>query len=291
VGLATVKPPAMIVSSAPPPSRSTVPQPVRLGPVRGFAPAAVPAIQVVSPPPLQARAHQQVGFFGPHHTGRVPFAHSLRDRHRIADASLAGYTIYIGTDASPDLTGDPTEAAASLPHETSTTLAASHTYHVVVRARNVYGLESLNENEVTFEIDADGDQVLPRPSAPRSVTAEAAADGAIRIRAHYNGLPDTTKATTWLIYQTDDGSDPVVGVDEPTEVAMTVMGGQAILDRTAGEHGDGTTVKTMIATRYTADEVDIDSTTSAIVSATSNTDAPDAPSAGIYFGSLARQGQ
>jgi len=211
----------------------------------------------------------------------------LRGLWRVAETALDRYELYVGQDASPDLTGAPDATSATLPFE-SAALAAGHTYYLVVRERNEFGLSSENVGETVLEIDAGGNEVGVRPSPPYDVTAEAAAAGAVRVRARYNYLADGDDAAdTWAIWQTSDGTEPDPTGAADATVAMVRSDGVAKLDWTSGAFADGLTVKTLVRARNGS----LDSTNTTSVSCEAETDGPAAPGAGAFLGTIDKQGE
>lgn len=214
-------------------------------------------------------------------------------KYRVANDALERYELYRGTDASPDFTAACLEVFPSLPHTTTNTFSADHTYHLVTRLRNKYNLLSQNIIETLIEIDAGGDEVAQRPSDPQTVTVEAAADGKARVHAQYAAGPDGDYAAdTWLIYLTDDGGDPDPDVDAPTTETMTFSGGVAILNWLSAASDDEDTIKVLVRTRrIDAGPVNIDSTGTTNYSVTANTDGPATVSGGIFIRSDTEQAQ
>jgi len=184
---------------------------------------------------------------------------SHRGLWRLENTSLTGYCIWIGQDESPDLTTDPDYTTASLPYTIADALAAGHTYHVVVRARNRYGLLSQNSNEYLLELDSEGEEVPTRPSGPAQVLCEATSNGAVRVRAVYNGAADgDARATDWLIYQATGGAAPDPETDTPVTVSM--RGALVpVLDWTSDTFGDGVIVRTLVRTRRVSASGNFDS--------------------------------
>jgi len=221
----------------------------------------------------------------------------LRGRYRVANDALARYELFRGIDAAPDFDSAAWETFTTLPHETAALDPApagtERTYHFVLRARNKYDLASSNVLAWTVTVDENGDQVVTRPSAPDSYDVEPAAAGAVLVTASYAYTPDGEDAATkWLIYITDDGSDPDPDLDTPTEVTMRKSDGTARLRWTSSAFDDGDTIKVLVRTRRVdAGPVNVDSANTDIVSTTADTDGPAAPAGGIFFGSLYKQGQ
>ena len=205
--------------------------------------------------------------------------------YRAANDALARYELFTGDGAAPDFTAAATETFSSLPHTTTTTFAASKTWHIVLRLRNKYGLLSQNIGETLIEIDAGGDQVATRPSDPISVSVAAAASGKANVLAQYSSKPDGSNAAdTWLVFSTDDGSNPDPDVDVPATETMVFSGGLANLDYLTAAADDDDTIKVIVRTRrIDAGPVNIDSRGTTIHSITANTDGPATVSGGIFI--------
>lgn len=219
------------------------------------------------------------------------FTGSTGGSYRVADETLEGYELYHATGSTPiDYDAAPFESFASLPHETGT-LAANTVHRFVLRFRNRYDLLSQNLSEWRLELDGDGDQVSVRPSDPVGAFAQAIADGEVLIGAHYTPASDgSAAADTWLVYLRSNGTDPVPGVDTPTEVAMRSNDGVAKLRHIAGPFSEGADVRAIVRTRRQGTP-DVDSTSTTVVSAIATLLGPDAPTAGIYWGDDAEQHQ
>jgi len=209
--------------------------------------------------------------------------------HRVANAALAVYELYRGVDESPDLDAAPWETFATLPHDTAA-LDVSHAYHFVLRLRNQYGLVSQNIRETLLTIDAGGLLVATSPSVAANVTIAAEAGSKVRVRADYPYEADGgNQATRFLIYLTDDGDDPVVGVDVPTVVTMTKADGVAKLSWLSAAFAPAATIKVLIRTRrIDAGPVNVDSASSSIVSAVTSSTGPAAPAGNIAIGNFAQ---
>lgn len=222
------------------------------------------------------------------------FQHTAKGQYRIADDDLERYELYVGTDSSPDFESAPLETFTTLPHDTPA-LDASHTYYFVLRKRNKWNLLSQNIAEWTFVVDAEGEKEATKPSAPSSadVVLTPDVDGKVRLVANYYYLEDSEEATKFLIYLTDDGSDPDPDVDVPTVVDMVKVDGIAKLDWLSSEYANGTTIKIIVRTRrIDTGPVNVDSVNTDIHTATTSTEGPDKTEpAGIFFKDIAEQKQ
>jgi len=222
------------------------------------------------------------------------FQHAAKGQYRIADDDLERYELYVGTDDSPDFDSAPLETFTTLPHDTPA-LDADHTYYFVLRKRNKWDLLSRNIAEWTFVVDADGAAEATVPSEPSSldIALTPDVDGKVRVAANYYYLEDSEEATQFLIYLTDDGSDPDPDVDTPTAVDMVKVDGIAKLDWLSDAFDDGKTIKIIVRTRrIDAGPVNVDSTNTDISTTTASTSGPDKTEpAGIFFKDIAEQKQ
>ena len=212
----------------------------------------------------------------------------LGGKYRIADDTIEGYELYRGVDSEPDLTGTPWATFTELPYE-SEELDAGHTYYFVTRFRNKYNLVSQNITIEKFEIDAEGNEVQPLPDAPANISITPAAAGKAIVEAQYLFDPDDIYAATkWIIYFTDDGSDPDPDVDNPTVVTMSKNStGSARLRWTSPAADNEDTLKVIVRVRRTDDETDYDSTNTDIYSAAASTEGPQKVSAKALIGRTA----
>lgn len=218
------------------------------------------------------------------------YENQIRDLYRISDDSLGRYELYRGlSEADPDLDGTPFETFSTLPHETAE-LAYPAVHKFVLRRRNKYNLCSQNMKSWRLELDAEGAEVLMRPTAPGGEYLEAGVGGTFRVTAEYNYKADgDLPADAWLVYLKTGGSDPDPDVDTPVVVPMSVRGALSLLDYTSASVGNGVVGKVLVRTRRTDDVAD--STNENVIGpVTSSTAGPAAPvEGGAFFGALAKQ--
>lgn len=217
----------------------------------------------------------------------IGIAGAARGLHRSAKDQDA-YALYLGTDEEPDFDADPWETFSSLPHETGPLpIAPAGTtvfHHLVLRARNVHGLESGNVEATIIEVDDTGAAVAERPSAP-DFSATPGAAGTINVTATYAYPADgTSAADTFAIWYTTDGSapDPTDTADHTATAAR--IDGTARLAYTIPAQPAGTTVRVLVRTRRTAAGVDSTNTTDASVTAA--TAGPDATTGTAFLGAV-----
>lgn len=104
-----------------------------------------------------------------------------------AENDIGGYDAYLGVEGPPDFAAPPATHAAALPFDVSLTPPPSgtRTYYLVVRAKDSYGLRSLNQQAKTFTIDSAGNLVLPPLAAPQYVRAVEKAGQKAQVSAAY----------------------------------------------------------------------------------------------------------
>lgn len=190
--------------------------------------------------PYLAKLEGQRGFFNEYHC-------QLMGARRIQQDGLAGYRLYHGVDVLPDFTDSPEQIESALPFDTAA-LSTGHTHYLCVRYRNAYGLESQNTDCQMFEISADGIQQI-RPTAPGNITIAQAGLSARIIATYFSTNDDPAPATSWLIYYRTDGTSPDTSTDTPVTVALTSVGGLAVLDWTSPAQTVGTVMKFILKTK------------------------------------------
>ena len=166
-------------------------------------------------------------------------------------------------------------------------LVEAKTYHFATRKRNKFNLISQNIATWDLEVDEDGN-VLYNPAAPQNISITPAASAKALVKAQYIYDPDISNtATKWLIYFTDDGTDPDPDSDTPTEVTMYKANGIAHLNwlSPAADHND--TLKVLVRTRVTINGTDYDSQNTTIYSCTANDTGPAAPTGRVFFDKVA----
>jgi len=132
--------------------------------------------------------------------------------YRIENDYSDRYEIYLGQDQWPDFSEDPRSIPAwrtftSFPY-TLDAVAAGHTYYLVIRKRDQYGVTDGNVQAAIIRIDALGEEIPEGPKPPFWETLGQAPVGKPRFRASYNMMEDQIPADRWHVYFTSDGSDP-----------------------------------------------------------------------------------
>ncbi len=205
-------------------------------------------------------------------------------RHRIANAAINLFELFIGIDAEPDLTGTPDETFAALPHTTAALVpgAGNRTFFFVLRFRNQYNLSSQNILSWNFTMDNAGVEVVTPPTGPEVQAVEPASAGNVRVTADYLYQVDgVNQADTWAVFLTSDGSTPDPSVDVPIGTPpMVKVDGVAKLDTEFGPFADGLTIKVVVTTRRGS----IQSTNTAVVQTIADTDGPPKPVGVIHIG-------
>ena len=118
----------------------------------------------------------------------------------------AGYLIYSNSGD-----GGPVHYNASIGFTTGTTwstgsLSTATVHRFGVRARNALYEEQNTSVVVSFELDADGNEVEGHPNAPTEVEAEAAEGGRILLRWRYDSRGEGGTCTAFKVYQGADTS-------------------------------------------------------------------------------------
>ena len=188
-----------------------------------------------------------------------------RGQFAVNSAAAGQYELYHALGSEPDLTAAPWKTFASLPYESSTTMAGEGKHYLVLRYRNVQGLVSRNIVSRVIELDDADAEIRVVPTMPIDVAIVQAGGlfyQAVGAYCHYddmageeNGSEDN-RADQWLLYVTTDGSDPDPDVDEPAVTTIRTPDALAYFDSGAVAVGDGLTVKAKLAVRRTADSRD-----------------------------------
>jgi hypothetical protein len=211
---------------------------------------------------------------------RLQFEQHDRGEYRIADTTIEGYELFYAFDAEPDLTAAPWETFSSLPHE-SAAITGEGLHYFVLRERHRWNLCSQNITSWVVELDGADNEIMRAPSDPVAVQIRASANATALLRALYYYDEDTERqADQWLIYITDDGSDPDPDVDEPVVVNMVKADGIAKLRWASPAYDDLDTVKAIVRARRTSPLRDSGSTT--IVSIIVTTQGPDSVGVGQF---------
>jgi len=187
------------------------------------------------------------------------YTDALQGNYRVSDAALEGYELHLGEDALPDF-ATAAAVSATLPMVEAVTPGAR--IYWAVRARNEFGLESLNTLCDEVLVGAGGDDETEVLTDPEVVDLTSAPGGEVDLRVRYNGSLDASPADTWRVYVTTDGIDPDPGTDTPDDTTMVVTGlarpeVETILR--LGPYPYGVTVKIIARVYHSTLEVESDS--------------------------------
>jgi hypothetical protein len=208
---------------------------------------------------------------------------SWRGLYSVADSSLIGHCIYVGVDANPNFAAAPAAIAATLPTTYATTAPGSgvREYRICRVKRNAYGLLSNNRYTRSKFINSSGAEVVSPVDAPQDVTLTVRAGGEVDVAATYYASRDATPADNFRVYA-KLGSNPVKGVDTPTEVSFLSSGdfqgygsvgaNTNLLRYTLGPYDWGADLRVLVTTYRSADSAE--SINTAAVQATVNTVGP-----------------
>ncbi len=145
----------------------------------------------------------------------ITYTTPLMGIHRIANDALDRYELFIGTDAAPDLNGSPTLTAVALPLTTGE-LEAGHTYHLITKKRNRWGLVSGNTVATMIVVDDDGLQSDLPPGVAQQITLTQSGPAAVLTAEYLYALEGDRAADEWLVFVRTDGTDPNTSTDAPT---------------------------------------------------------------------------
>lgn len=197
--------------------------------------------------------------------GTAPITASCHGRYRIQNNAAAGYTVYVGEDALPDLNLAPTAFSTTLPVNVAITPpgVGTKTLYVVARKRNSYGLESGNQYPEVFKIDTVGNLVRNTPPTPSGVEAVSIGFDKIRVLAAYPSLTlEADPATKWRLWI--GSTPPNVGVD-PVTLEADVAGDTIMFD--ASTYAAGTWHIALLLFRAVDSMSGIPATTTCVIAA------------------------
>lgn len=153
------------------------------------------------------------------------YTHTYYGHWRIRDTNNDYYLLFMGEGAMPSFTaGGVVAQSLTLPFNYVLPLPASQTqFWAVVRRLSDLDIGGLNTYPRKYLINADGTLESPAISAPTDIVVSRLPAGGLRLTAQYNRALDADPADTWQVY-TKVGSAPTIGVDTPSETAMTGNG-------------------------------------------------------------------
>lgn len=204
----------------------------------------------------------------------------LSGASHVAENGIEGWVAWWGENADPDTTAEPDEFSATLPVQLAQVLTAGSIWYLRVARRNQYGLISDVEDAKVFNIAGDASENPAAPEGPHIVTVTPYGNGGAVIEAVYFPGRETStanRADAWLIYFTDDGTDPDPAVDTPIEVAMIPHNGPRRLTYTIStEYPEDTPIRVIVRTRRSGTP-DADSLNTAITQVLANPCGPVRP--------------
>lgn len=130
------------------------------------------------------------------------FASAQQGSYRIANA-IAGYNLYVGLGAIPDLTQAPAAFSATLPFSYTLPLPGSgtRTYYILVQAQDQYGLVSQNQHYTTLTLDSSGNQITNPVNGPTDLQLYPQPGQTIRVSSQYPGYGiDQFPADVWHVW-------------------------------------------------------------------------------------------
>jgi hypothetical protein len=174
-----------------------------------------------------------------------------RAKYRVFNAAV--YRLYRSNVAPPEPGDTPYATSVSLPTTPANTFADGTWYLSVSKFNGVLDsgflpLGPQGETYVKLVIVAGVAQAA-EPSKPILVSTELLDGGVVRVTALYVAAADgTSRADTWAIAYTTDGSTPTAGSPTVT-AAMSGTSGLEILQYELPAQADGTTVKALVQSR------------------------------------------
>ena len=153
------------------------------------------------------------------------FVSERQGRFRVENDAVEGYVIYVGYDQMPDFTAAPDGFNATRPVAFAITPPGAGTsdLHVVIRARNKFGLESQNSVPTIITIDTNGNEMLGPLSAPSLLSVVSIEDEYFKVFIKYPGYDtDLDRGDVFNVY-VGEGVAPVPGVDTPVATGTTSL--------------------------------------------------------------------
>lgn len=145
--------------------------------------------------------------------GGATYYNTMRLLYHVTNSSENRYELFAGVDADPTLTGSAATTSATLPFTYALSAPPSGTreHRITVRKRNQYGLSSLNTLYHSTFVNSAGANVGTGLSSPENIALTNIGNGELRITAAYPYTSDSSPADKWILYATDDGTDPLLG--------------------------------------------------------------------------------
>ena len=145
--------------------------------------------------------------------GGATYYNTMRLLYHVTKSSENRYELFAGVDADPTLTGSAATTSATLPftYALSAPPSGIREHRITVRKRNQYGLSSLNTLYHSTFVNSAGANVGTGLSSPENIALTNIGNGELRITAAYPYTSDSSPADKWILYATDDGTDPLLG--------------------------------------------------------------------------------
>lgn len=153
----------------------------------------------------------------------------LNGASRKQDNTTAGYVAYVGSGSVPNFSNPPAAYSAELPLEVSLAppISGTLTYHVVIRKRNSYGVESQNQQAVLVTLDTAGNRILQPVELPSNVAVRVNPNSAVMVVAQYSDyLVADDPADKWKIWISSSAiniNDPPMAEFNVTESRMMAL--------------------------------------------------------------------
>ncbi len=210
------------------------------------------------------------------HTVRLNFAQHDSGRHRIDDETIELYEVFYLLGGEPDLTAAPWQTFAALPY-TTPAITGAGLHYFVLRKRDRWNQTSENVQSTIIELDGSDNKITRAPSDGTVLAVAAAKAAAVLVTGlYYYDRDPGRSADQWLIYITNDGSNPDPAIDAPVVISMSKADGIAQLNWTSPTYSGGDTVKVIVRTRRLSPLRD--SVNATIITTTAATTAPGTPS-------------
>jgi len=205
--------------------------------------------------------------------------------YRVENEELVGYRLYLGIDGAPDFTQEAHAVFTGESYEIDG-ISEDAEYHVVVRARNKYGLESQNTKAEILRFGAT------KPTAPELLKVGNDANGNPVISGIYNAIPDKQdRADTFLVYLDSTGAEPNPETDAPVHTLSMLNAPIDVLQNAVIPVAlpDGAVIKSVIRASNTAGDDPIDSDSSDVITHTISTIGADRPRGHGFYSRIKSQ--
>ena len=185
-------------------------------------------------------------------------------------ADLDHYNIYRGDP--PDFIDTPHATDAASPWSEDVTGVTAH-YEYLLRAEDAGGNEEGNLSQMV-SVDLVNGVLVARPNTPLVVTAEAIADGEIRIVGQYDAKGETGEATSIRLYVNDGAGG---AVDYGTSVGSATLSSQARFEAATVDSSGLSGALTYLCVIRARTDAGIEDTNTTTTSVTTDSAAPSTP--------------